>query len=63
MTIRRKMMWFLTRKLAKYRWGRSLLWFAFKQALWRKWEYLVHRGQVMVEELIDTIAARWAAAV
>jgi hypothetical protein len=57
------MMWFLTRKLAKYRWGRSLLWFAFKQAVWRKWEYLIHRGQVMVEELIDTIAARWAAAV
>jgi hypothetical protein len=56
-------MWFLTRKLAKYRWGRMLLWFAIKQAVWRKWEDLLHRGTVMVEELIDVLASRWAAAV
>jgi hypothetical protein len=63
MSIRGKIMWFLTRKLAKYRWGRMLLWFAIKQAVWRKWEDLIHRGTVMVEELIDVLASRWAAAV
>jgi hypothetical protein len=63
MSIRGKIMWFLTRKLAKYRWGRMLLWFAIKQAVWRKWEDLLRRGTVMVEELIDVLASRWAAAV
>jgi hypothetical protein len=63
MSIRGKIMWFLTRKLAKYRWGRMLLWFAIKQAVWRKWDDLIHRGTVMVEELIDVLASRWAAAV
>jgi len=62
MRIRHKIVWFLTRKLAKYRWGRTLLWFVIKQAIWRKWEYLIHRGEVMLEEFIDVISARWAAA-
>lgn len=60
MTLRHRIAWFMTKTLAKHPWGRKLLWFATRVAVWEKVEYLIHRGAFLAGELTALVALRRA---
>ena len=61
MTIRHRIAWFMTKTLAKHRWGRKLLWFATRVAVWEKVEYLIHRVAFIAGEIMALVFSRMAA--